>query len=99
MELFGGQGWKVFFRKLYEKITNTDVMSRAAQIAFYFSFAFFPLLFFLVTLFGLVLNQTDSLQSELYQYLRQIMPGSAFSLVQKTLAEIVEASSGGKLTF
>jgi membrane protein len=99
MELFGGQGWKVFFHKLYEKITNTDVMSRAAQIAFYFSFAFFPLLFFLITLFGLVLNQTDSLQDELYRYLGQIMPGSAFSLVQKTLAEIVEASSGGKLTF
>ncbi|MEP7212170.1 MAG: YihY/virulence factor BrkB family protein [Acidobacteriota bacterium] len=99
MELFGGQGWRVFANKLYEKVVETDVMSRAAQIAFYFSFAFFPLLFFLITLFGLVLNKTNSLQAELYQYLGQIMPGSAFDLVQKTLAEIVEASSGGKLTF
>ena len=99
MELFGGQGVKVFLNKLYEKVIETDVMSRAAQIAFYFSFAFFPLLFFLVTLFGLVLNATDSLEAELYQYLAQIMPGSAFDLVQKTLTEIVDASSGGKLTF
>jgi membrane protein len=99
MKLFGGQGWKAFFHKLYEKIFETDVMSRAAQIAFYFSFAFFPLLFFLVTLFGIVLNSSEGLEAELYQYLAQIMPSSAFELVQKTLGEIVEASSGGTLTF
>jgi membrane protein len=99
MELFGGQGLRVFLNKLYEKVIETDVMSRAAQIAFYFSFAFFPLLLFLITLFGLVLHATDTLQGELYQYLAQIMPGSAFDLVKTTLAEIVEASSGGKLTF
>ena len=98
MDLFGGKGWKVFFRKLYEKFNATDVMSRAAQIAFYFSFAFFPLLFFLVTLFGIVLNSKENLQAELYTYLAQILPGSAFELVQKTLDEIVAASSGGKLT-
>lgn len=73
-------------------------MSRAAQIGFYFSFAFFPLLLFLVTLFGMVLSTTDRLEGELYTYLAQIMPGSAFELVQKTLAEIVESSSGSKLT-
>lgn len=99
MNLFGGKDWKTFFRKFYAKIVDTDVMSHSAQIAFYFSFAFFPLLFFLITLFGLVLNSTGSLQAELYQYLAQIMPSSAFDLVQKTLKEIVDASSGGKLTF
>ena len=99
MKLFGGKGFRVFFNKSYAKIMETDVMSRAAQIGFYFSFAFFPLLFFLITLFGIVLNTTDTLEAELYQYLAHIMPGSAFALVQTTLAEIVEASSGGKLTF
>ena len=56
----------MFFKELYDKFFETDVMSSAAQVAFYFSFAFFPLLLFLVTLFGLVLESTDELRAELY---------------------------------
>jgi membrane protein len=73
-------------------------MSASAQVAFYFSFAFFPLLLFLVSLFGLVLDSTDELRRQLYNYLAQIMPGSAYQLVQTTMDEIIDKSSGGKLT-
>lgn len=90
--------WKTFFQELYDKFLETDVMSSAAQVAFYFSFAFFPLLLFLVSLFGLVLESTDELRVELYRYLAQIMPGSAYQLVQTTMDEIIENSSGSKLT-
>lgn len=90
--------WKTFFKELYSKFFDTDVMSSAAQVAFYFSFAFFPLLLFLVSLFGLVLESTDELRRELYQYLAQIMPSSAYQLVRTTMDEIIETSSGGKLT-
>ncbi|MEO7672906.1 MAG: YhjD/YihY/BrkB family envelope integrity protein, partial [Pyrinomonadaceae bacterium] len=98
MKIFGMDQWKSFFLKLYKKVDSSDLFNRAAQIAFYFSFAFFPLLLFLVTLAGLVLESTVSLKRELYGYLFQIMPPSAFDLVHKTLDEIVENSSGGKLT-
>lgn len=98
MEFFGTDEWKAFFLKLYRKVDSSDLFNRAAQIAFYFSFAFFPLLLFLVTLAGLVLESTESLKREMYGYLFQIMPPSAFDLVHKTLDEIVESSSGGKLT-
>jgi membrane protein len=74
------------------------VFSRSASVAFYFSFAFFPLLFFLITVFGLILESTDNLRNELYHYLIQIMPASAYELVRKTLDEIIETSTGGKLT-
>jgi len=90
--------WKTFFHELYDKAFDTDVFNHAAQVAFYFSFAFFPLLLFIVTLFALVLESTDSLRNELYRYLSQIMPSSAYDLVHKTLDEIIESSSGGKLT-
>ena len=89
---------RVFLKELYNKFFETDVMSAAAQVAFYFSFAFFPLLLFLITLFGMVLESTDELRGQLYQYLAQIMPGSAYELVQTTMDEIIENSSGGKLT-
>ena len=88
----------MFFKELYDKFFDTDVPSAAAQVAFYFSFAFFPLLLFLVTLFGIVLESTDELRGELYQYLGQLLPPSAFELVRTTMDEIIESSSGGKLT-
>ena len=98
MEFFFKFRWKVFFRELYYKANNTDLFNRAAQVAFYFSFAFFPLLLFVITLFGMVLESTESLRNALYRYLAQIMPASAYDLVHKTLDEIMENSSGGKLT-
>jgi membrane protein len=90
--------WKLFFRELYDKFFEVDVMSSSAQVAFYFSFAFFPLLLFLVSLFGMVLDSTDELRASLYQYLAQLMPQSAYTLVRTTMDEIIETSSGGKLT-
>ncbi|HKP69662.1 MAG TPA: YihY/virulence factor BrkB family protein, partial [Pyrinomonadaceae bacterium] len=90
--------WKHFFKELYEKFFETEISSASAQVAFYFSFAFFPLLLFLVSLLGLVLDSTDQLRAELYQYLAQIMPFSAYQLVRTTMDEIIETSSGSKLT-
>lgn len=90
--------WRRIISELYDKVGKTDLFGRAAQCGFYFSFAFFPLLLFLVTLFGMVLSSTESLKHELFVYLGQILPASAFDLVQKTLIEIIDNSSGGKLT-
>lgn len=95
---FGRKEWKEFFRRLYAKADSTDIFNRAALVAFYFSFAFFPLLLFLVTLAGLVLGTTDELRRDLFSYLYQILPRSAYTLVRGTLDEIIESSSGGKLT-
>jgi membrane protein len=89
---------KQFFTRLYEKAFDEDILSSAAQVGFYFMFALFPLLLFLVSIFGIVLEKSDDLRHELFVYLRQIMPGSALELVEKTLAEVMQGSSGGKLT-
>ena len=88
----------ILFR-LYDVFWDEDILSRSAQVAFYLSFSLFPLLLFLVNLFGLILGQADDLRLELFSYLRQIMPYSAYVLVQKTISEVTENSSGGKLTF
>lgn len=98
MELLPKVDWGTFFRNVYHKIMDTDVFNHAAQVAFYFSFAFFPLLLFLVSLFGLVANAAEGLRAGLFQYLAQIMPASAYDLVFKTMNEIIETSTGGKLT-
>ena len=90
--------WKRFFVRLYEKSIDADIFSRAAQVAFYFSFALFPLLYFLVSLFGMVLESSDGLKAELYESIRQVMPYSVFDLVRRTVDEIIENSTGGKAT-
>ncbi len=90
--------WTLFFKRLYEIADESDIFNRAAQAAFYFSFALFPFIFFLVSLFGIVLESTDELKSELFNYLQQIMPGSVFVLVRNTVEEVVASSSKSKLT-
>ncbi len=87
-----------FAIRFYNDFFNQDVLSSSAQVAFYLSFALFPMLFFLVSLFGIIVNQADDLRLELFSYLRQIMPYSAYILVQKTILEVSENSSGGKIT-
>lgn len=90
---------KKIILRLYDEFWEEDILSRSAQVAFYLSFSLFPLLLFLVNLFGLIIGQAEGLRLELFSYLRQIMPYSAYILVQKTILEVTESSSGGKLTF
>lgn len=90
---------KEFFTRLYQKISDDDILGNAAQVAFYFSFALFPLLLFLMSLFGMILNDKQDVQAQLFQILSQVMPRSAYELVEKTLKEVTANASGGKLTF
>ncbi|MBX7054816.1 MAG: YihY/virulence factor BrkB family protein [Pyrinomonadaceae bacterium] len=90
--------WKQFAARLYGKIIDTDVFGRAAQTAFYFSFSIFPLILFLISGLGLLVFSAEGLKAELFAYLGQVLPGTAFELVRKTAEEIVVNSSGGKVT-
>jgi membrane protein len=87
-----------FLLRLYKKINDDDILGNAAQVAFYFSFALFPLLLFLISLFGIVMQKDQEMRAELFLYLGQIMPGAAFELVRTTLDEVAQNSSGSKLT-
>jgi membrane protein len=90
---------KDFVKKVYDEAMEEDIVSNAAQVAFYFIFALFPLLLFLLSLFGLVLESAEDFRQELFLYLREIIPASAITLIEQTLTEVVQGSSGGKLTF
>ncbi len=90
--------YKDFFKRLYQKISDDDILGNAAQVAFYFTFALFPLLLFLMSLLGIILSDKQDLQAELFTILKQVMPETAFDLVKKTLDEVTANASGGKLT-
>src|SRR3954452_16584864 len=98
MGVFAGFEWKDFFSRLYHRAFDADIFSISAQIAFYFSFALFPLLIFVISLLGMILESSDGIRKELFAYLYQIMPRDVFNLVRTTIDEIVDKSSGGKAT-
>ena len=88
-----------YVKKVYEKFAAENVTTNAAQVAFYFIFALFPLLLFLLNIIGLFLGAAEGVRNELFAYLGQVVPPSAIKLVQDTITEITSDGGGGKLTF
>jgi len=75
------------------------VLNRAAILSFYFLLALFPLLLFLIALLGSFADSGTELRHNLLTYLRAIVPVSASDLINTTVDEISQKSSGGKLSF
>lgn len=85
-------------KRVYHEIGEDEVFTRSAALAYYFVSALFPMIFFLMAMLGLFARSHD-LQSGLFNYTARFMPGDAYRLVQKTLQEVANNSSGLKLAF
>ena len=99
MSKFSDLNIKRLARHVWGEITDDDVFGDAAKLAYYFLLALFPLLIFLTSLIGLVIGSGTGLRHALFRYLSQIMPSSAFELIDKTMLEVSSASGAGKLSF
>src|SRR5215472_9678739 len=86
-------------RNVFDEIIENNVFGLAAELAFYFLFALFPLILLMVTLFGLFASHRLELQNDLLSYFADFLPPSAFQLLRKVTAELAANASGGKLTF
>ncbi|HVO59785.1 MAG TPA: YihY/virulence factor BrkB family protein [Terriglobales bacterium] len=95
----GGLSPRQLTRRVYSQIGTDYLMSRASDLAYNFLLAAFPMLLFLISLFGLFASQSKHLQASLFFYLSHVLPPDAFTLVQHTLSEIIRKSGGGKLAF
>jgi membrane protein len=85
-------------KRVYHEIDEDEVLTRSAALAYYFVSALFPMIFFLMAMLGLF-AQSHDLQSSLLNYTARFMPGDAYTLLQKTLKEIANNSTGLKLAF
>lgn len=97
--LLSGLKWKELIKRVTGEIQSDDVFGRAAQLAYYFLLALFPLLLFLTSVIGLLLGSGTGVRHALFAYLSQVLPGSASNLVDSTMYEVSAASGGGKITF
>jgi membrane protein len=83
-------------KRVYKEFDNDEVLTRSAALSYYFMGALIPMLFFLVSCLG-IFGKSHDLRHSLFTYIQQFMPPDAFSILQKTMREVVTHSSGLKL--
>src|SRR5215212_11466116 len=95
----GNLGWRELAKRVWNEIQEDEVFGRAAELSYYFLLALIPFLIFLTSTVGIVLGSGTGTRHALFNYLAQVMPGSAFQLIQSTMWQVSSASGGGKLSF
>ncbi|WNG29885.1 YihY family inner membrane protein [Cystobacter fuscus] len=90
--------WREFFRRLWVEIEEDAVTECAAQLAFYFLFALFPFLFFVVTLAAHLPVERGVVVS-MVERLGPLMPADALGLVQAHLRAIAQDTQPRLVTF
>ncbi len=88
-----------FLTRVWARAEEDEILGRAAQLSYYFLLALFPLLLFLITLFGYLDSAGSHLRHKLISYLGTVMPDSALNLVVATIDQVTNARGGGKLSF
>lgn len=85
--------------RVWKRAADDDIFGRSAQLSFYFLLALFPLLLFLLTLFGYLYGAGTRLRDGLISYLASVVPASALRLVVSTIDEVSAGRGSGKLSF
>jgi membrane protein len=80
-------------------ITSDNLLSRSAELGYYFLFALFPTLISASAIFGLFVRSAGDIYVKLLDYLSLVVPHDALGLVLDTFKQTTQHSSGGKITF
>lgn len=81
-----------FILELWGECVKDDVFGQAAQLAYYFLFALFPMLIFLASLIAYL--PIPYTLNNLINYFSEILPPVVTALIDKTLQEITEKRIG-----
>jgi len=95
----GGLTPRHLARKVVSEIRVNNFLGRASELAFDFLFALFPLILFMLALFGLFASRSLELQDDFLSYFADFLPPLAFQLLKKTTVELAADASDGMLTF
>ncbi|HEX6802072.1 MAG TPA: YihY/virulence factor BrkB family protein [Terriglobales bacterium] len=94
----GGLSFRQLAKKVYQGISDDFLLDRASALAFNFILALFPLLIFLLSLFGAFAARGTTLRTDLLGYLSRVLPPDAFQVITHTLTEVTKNAGGAKLT-
>lgn len=95
---FQGTSVKVVLQRTAKSFMDDNLLSRAAELGYYFLFALFPTLVSVSAILGLAARGASKLYVSLLNYLAVVVPQSAYQLVIETFNQTTRASSGGKIT-
>jgi membrane protein len=82
-----------------KSISEDYLSGHAAELAYYFFLALFPLLLFLISLLGYFAAAGTQVRTSLMNMLARAVPPSAWQIVQKTLTEVIQSRGAGKVIF
>ena len=94
----GGLTVRQMGKKVFAGINDDNLLGRAAELAFNFVLALFPLLIFLLSLLGVFASRGSALRVDLMSYLSSVLPPDAAHVVTNTLQEVMRNASNGKIT-
>jgi membrane protein len=90
--------WTEVFKRTWKEADEDDVFGRSAQLAYYFFLALFPLLICVIAVLGVLAGKGAHVQEAVLDFLASVVPGSASTLIQKTLTEVNQAHATSKLS-
>ena len=90
--------WTEVFKRTWQEANEDDVLGRSAQLAYYFFLALFPLLICVIAVLGVFAGKGAHVQDAVLDFLASVLPGSATTLVQKTLTEVDQGHATSKLS-
>jgi|HubBroStandDraft_6_1064221.scaffolds.fasta_scaffold00960_1 membrane protein len=90
--------WKQLLVQTARRVGKDDVLGRSAQLSFYFFLALFPLLICILGVLGMFSRAGRDMQHGLFDILINVLPWSAWNLVQQTSAEISQSNPSSKLS-
>jgi membrane protein len=89
----------VILKRTSRAFVADDLLSRAAELGFYFLFSLFPMLICVSSVLGFaVRNASSFVYEKLLHYLGMLVPSSAYKLVIETFNQTARASTTGKIT-
>ncbi len=94
----GTPPWTILKRSANAFIDD-NLVSRAAELGYYFLFALFPTLLTASSILGLAAKRASGVYTAMLNYLAIVIPHAAFQIVIDTFNQTAAASSGGKITF
>ena len=96
---FEGTPVKVVLKRWAKSFNDDDLVSRAAELGFYFLFSLFPMLICASAILGLAARSAPHIYDRLLHNLAMVVPPMAYQLVISTFNQTAAASTGGKITF
>jgi membrane protein len=85
-------------RRTFKSTLDDNLLSRAAELGFYFLFALFPTLVSASSILGLAARSASDIYGSLLQYLNWVLPPNAYGVVIATFNQTAQAATSGKIT-